>query len=62
QTWGSSGHDYGTGVVADSPGNSYVVGDFNGVVDFDTSSGTDIHSSNGLTDVFLVKYNPYGTW
>jgi hypothetical protein len=62
QTWGSSGHDYGTGVVADSPGNSYVVGDFNGAVDFDTSSGNDVHSSNGLTDIFLCKYTPYGTW
>lgn len=62
QTWGGPEHDYGTGLDASGSGNTYVVGDFIGTVDFDTSSGTDNHSSHGSSDVFLCKYTPYGTW
>jgi len=49
---GTSGHDYGQGVTADSSGNIYVTGKTNGGLDGNTSSGS--------LDVFLVKYNSDG--
>jgi len=49
---GTSGHDYGQGVTADSSGNIYVTGKTNGGLDGNTNSGS--------LDVFLVKYNSDG--
>jgi len=49
---GTSGHDYGQGVTADSSGNIYVTGKTNGGLDNNTNSGS--------LDVFLVKYNSDG--
>ncbi|GGG28155.1 hypothetical protein GCM10011378_01200 [Hymenobacter glacieicola] len=44
------------GVVTDAAGNSYVTGSFAGTTSFGHLSLT----SRGLTDLFLVKYNPAG--
>ncbi|UOQ78661.1 SBBP repeat-containing protein [Hymenobacter sp. 5516J-16] len=44
------------GVITDAAGNSYVTGSFAGT----TSFGRLALTSRGLTDLFLVKYNPAG--
>lgn len=60
RTWGGLSNDHGVKVSIDSKGNSYVVGDFSGSVDFDPSMEAEYKTSNGPSDVFLVKYNPFG--
>ncbi len=59
RTWGGPEMDHGWGVAADSSGNIYGVGNYVGTCDFDPS-GSDQHTSNGLTDVFLNKFNSSG--
>ena len=62
----SFGNDTGNSVAysiaADSAGNSYMTGYFSGTVDFDqaaTHSGdSDILTSRGPQDIFVVKYAP----
>ena len=46
-------HDYANGVVTDSSGNIYVTGG--------TKGGLDGNTSEGDTDLFLLKYNSSGT-
>ena len=61
RTWGSNaGGDYVDEVAKDKYGNMYGAGQFEGTVDFDPDSGTDIHSSNGTCDAFLCKYDTNG--
>jgi len=62
KTWGGNynGWDYGDEVATDMLGNIYVTGHFYGTVDFDPSSGADIHISAGFNDVFLCKYDTNG--
>jgi hypothetical protein len=60
RTWGESGIDLGGSAAIDGSGNVYVTGEFEGTVDFDPGVGVDNHSSNGITDIFLSKYDPNG--
>ena len=46
-------HDFANGVVTDSSGNVYVTGG--------TKGGLDGNTSQGNTDLFLLKYNSSGT-
>ena len=48
--------DRGIGIMADSSGNSYVTGQFNGASIF----GTHLLTSMGSQDIFVVKINPSG--
>jgi len=62
-TWGGLGFDSSYGVGVDPFGNVLVTGYFDsstGGVDFDPGAGSDIHQSNGLLDIFLTKFNPFG--
>ena len=52
--------DEGRGVAVDSLGNTYVTGDFRGSVDFDPGPGVTPELSEGLSDVFLSKFNTMG--
>ncbi len=61
RTWGGSDNDRSQGVAVDSSGNVYVTGWFNGTVDFDPDGG-DVHTSNGLWDVFLSKFDSSGSF
>ena len=45
-------------MATDSIGDLYVAGFYSSTVDFDPGSGTDNHTSNGLTDAFLSMYAP----
>jgi len=61
RTWGGAGEEEGFRVAADSAGSSYVVGRFEGAVDFDPGPSVDMRTSNGLQDAFLCKYDSSGT-
>lgn len=60
---GSSGNDVGRGIALDAAGNIYVLGDFNGTVDFDPGPGTaNLSANGGNSDVVLAKYSPTGQY
>ena len=64
KTWGgdSGGQDEGNGVIADESGNTYVVGTFSGVVDFDPGPSEDWHTSHNGYDAFLSKFDSSGNF
>jgi hypothetical protein len=64
RTWGGDSSDWGTSVAVDSFGNAYVTGFFySASVDFSPDpSVVDPHLSNGLSDIFLSKFDPSGTF
>lgn len=47
-------------IAADAAGNVYSMGYFKGIVDFDPGPGNAYLTSNGLTDLYVAKYNPSG--
>jgi hypothetical protein len=60
---GSTGEDVGYSIIADSNGNIYATGYFNGTVNFQSDwSGTDSKISAGGYDVFVTKINADGTY
>ncbi len=61
RTWGGSNRDCGYGVADDGFGNVCVTGHFNGTVDFDPGGGNP-HTSNGLSDAFLSKFDSAGNF
>jgi hypothetical protein len=66
RTWGWSKTDKGVGVITDNLGSVYVTGCFEtglleGAVDFNPDGGAP-YKSNGLTDVFLSKFDSSGTF
>jgi hypothetical protein len=61
RTWGGSDMDRGMGVAADGSGNVYITGDFWSIVDFDPGGGNP-HTSNGVNDVFLSKFDSSGNF
>ena len=60
-TFGSGDYDYGKGIAVETTGNIYTAGYFNDAVDFDPGTGTDNHSSNGETDIFVHKISKTAT-
>lgn len=60
---GSTQYDQGRGIAIDSSGNSYIVGGFEGTVDFDPSSASfNLTSSNNSIDAFVLKLDPAGNF
>jgi len=60
RTWGGDGDDVGYGIAVDGNGNAYVTGFFQGTADFDPGPGVKEHTSNGLADIFLSKFDSNG--
>jgi hypothetical protein len=60
RAWGGLEDDVSESVAVDNSGNSYVVGAFRDVVDFDPGPGTDLHASIGDEDAYLSKFSPNG--
>ena len=52
---GGTGIDQGYGIVSDLSGNVYLTGFFYSTVDFDPGVDVENITSNGLSDVFLLK-------
>ncbi|MBK7956931.1 MAG: hypothetical protein IPK03_01735 [Bacteroidetes bacterium] len=47
----------------DFAGNVYIAGSFEGInVDFDPGAGTALKSTNGLQDLYIVKYTATGAF
>jgi len=63
KTMGGTGTDDGKGIVIDSSGNIYTLGNFQETVDFGSDFGTsDIKTSAGTWDIFITKINADGTY
>lgn len=63
RTIGSTGTDRGTNVDVGEYAFPYMCGTFDGSVDFaPPTSASDVHTSNGSWDGFLVKYLLDGSW
>lgn len=65
RTVGSGSYANGRSVAYDASGNVYFCGHFNGTVTFYNAGGTTTGqggnlTSNGATDIFIVKYNASG--
>ncbi len=59
-SFGNTGFDYSRSVANDPNGNTLILGDFEGTVDMDFSSGTTDLVSNGGMDIYLAKYDSDG--
>ncbi|MCP4438676.1 MAG: T9SS type A sorting domain-containing protein [Aureispira sp.] len=59
---GGASLEYGTSMALDTFGNLYSIGHFHNTVDFDPSSSIDNHSSNGLWDIYIQKYDVQGNY
>lgn len=63
QSMGSTnGSNYGNGVITDSSGDVYVVGQFFGTVDFDPTAAVQNITSAGTADAFVAKYSSAGAY
>lgn len=60
QTWGPLERSQYQSLVADNLGNIYVIGQFTGIVDFDSGPEIETRSSNGQMDIYLCKYDQSG--
>lgn len=59
---GGTGTEAGYGLTMDDNGNTIVVGNFEGVVDFDPGAGTTELTSSASSDGFIAKYDPSGNF
>lgn len=60
--FGANGQDVGHSIATDNNGNVYVTGNFMGTIDFDPGIGTYNLTSNGNTDIFILKLNSSGNF
>jgi len=60
KSMGSAGREEGRDIALDGLGNVYIVGFFNGTVDFDPGSGTTNLTSAGSSDLVISKFDISG--
>jgi len=58
--FGSPLLERGRAIAVDASGNTYLTGSFQGTVDFDPGSGAVNFTTNGNSDVFVLKLDPNG--
>ncbi|MCP4710550.1 MAG: hypothetical protein GY869_18150 [Planctomycetes bacterium] len=61
-TMGGNGNDNSHDIITDVLGNVFVTGNYFKTVDFDNSTGTDEHTSNGSADIFITKLGADGSY
>lgn len=59
---GNSGTNQGVSVLPDASGNIYIAGHFNGTVDFDPGPATFNITSNGQSDISVLKLDANGNF
>ena len=59
---GGAQNDKGNSVSVDYLGDIFITGYFNGIVDFDPSTGRTLSSPKGGKDIFVAKYTTDGTF
>lgn len=60
---GSANEEIGKKIAVDKLGNVFVMGSFQGLVDFNPSSGVDtIRTPSTSTDIFIAKYDSIGSY
>lgn len=62
QTFGGLGEERLYGLGLDNAGDIYATGGFSGTVDFDPGLNSEIRSSNGEYDVFVIKFDKQGNF
>lgn len=62
QLFGGTNYERSVALHVDNFRNIIVSGYFNGTVDFDPGAGTDIRTSNGMQDIFVLKYDKNGNY
>ncbi len=62
KSWGGVLTDYPLGIALDGFNNAFVTGKFRETSNFDPGGGTDNHTSYGLNDVFLSKFDTSGNF
>ena len=60
--FGDVGEEYTESLVVDGSGNMYIVGDYQGTVDFDPGVGVDNHTSIGDSDIVIIKLDDNGDY
>ena len=53
---------YVPGLAVDSAGSIYAAGSFSGTIDLDPGTGTDVRTSAGGLDIFVVKLTAAGNY
>ncbi len=61
-TWGGTSRDHAEGVATDEMNNIYVAGTFFDAVDFDPSTGSDVHYGVDADTGFLSKFDSSGNF
>jgi hypothetical protein len=62
KAFGGTGTDEAKGIAVDALGNVYITGRFTGTVDFDPGAAVITATATGMTDVFVVKFDPNGNY
>ncbi len=62
RTFGGTDNDYIRDLVLDDSNYLYLVGDFEGTVDFDPDTSLNQFTSNGRADVYISKYSSTGDY
>lgn len=60
KTMGGQLNDFGEGIALDPWGNICLIGNFEGIADFDPGFGNEILTAADSHDIFIAKYSPLG--